>query len=100
MFLYSAALISWPVACSVYDLCGPMIEPVGEFTFQARSDASTSLMPICRDASACGSSCACTANFWLPSTCTCATPLTIEMRCAMRVSAYSSSVHDGHLDQL
>jgi hypothetical protein len=35
------------------------------------------------------------ANFWLPSTCTCATPLTIEMRCAMRVSAYSSSVHGG-----
>ena len=30
-----------------------------------------------------------------PSTCTCATPLTIEMRCAMRVSAYSSSVHSG-----
>ena len=30
-----------------------------------------------------------------PSTCTCATPLTIEMRWAMRVSAYSSSVHGG-----
>ena len=72
-----------------------MIEPVGVFTFQLRSDASTSLMPICRAASAWGSSCAWTANFWLPSTCTWATPLTIEMRCAMRVSAYSSRVHGG-----
>ena len=95
MFLYSPAVISWPVACSVYDLWGPMIDPVGVFTFQARRDASTSLMPICRAASARGSSCACTANFWLPSTCTWATPLTIEIRCAMRVSAYSSSVHGG-----
>src|SRR5882724_1789013 len=46
-------------------------------------------------ASACGSSCAWTAYFCEPRTCTCATPLTIEMRCAMRVCAYSSSVHGG-----
>src|SRR3954465_127920 len=72
-----------------------MIEPAGVLTFQLRSAVSTSLMPIRREAGARGSSCACTANFWLPSTCTCATPLTIEMRCAMRVSAYSSSVHGG-----
>ena len=72
-----------------------MIDPVGVLTFQARSAASTSLMPICLAASAWGSSWAWTANFWLPSTCTCATPLTIEMRWAMRVSAYSSSVHGG-----
>ena len=72
-----------------------MIDPVGVLTFHARSAVSTSLMPICRAASACGSSWAWTAYFWLPSTCTCATPLTIEMRCAMRVSAYSSSVHGG-----
>src|SRR5205823_3802249 len=95
MFWYSAALISWPVACSVNDLCGPVMLPVGVFTFQARSAASTSLMPICREASDRGFSCAWTAYFWLPSTCTCATPLTIEMRWAMRVSAYSSSVHGG-----
>ena len=29
----------------------------------------------------------------LPHTCTCATPETIEMRCAISVSAYSSSSH-------
>ena len=69
--------------------------PVGVLTFQFLSAASTSLMPICRAASACGSICACMAYFWLPSTCTCATPLTVEIRCAMRVSAYSSSVHGG-----
>ena len=95
MLLYSSAFISWPVACSENALCGPMIVPAGTFTFQARSACSTSLMPICRDASACGSSCACTAYFWLPSTCTCATPLTCETRCAMRVSANSSSVQAG-----
>ena len=72
-----------------------MIDPAGVFTFQLRSAVSTSLMPIIREASARGSSCAWTANFWLPSTCTWATPLTIEIRCAMRVSAYSSSVHGG-----
>ena len=76
-------------------LWGPMMLPVGVFTFHARSEFSTSLIPICRAASLCGSSCAWTAYFWLPSTCTCATPLTIEIRCAMRVSAYSSSVHGG-----
>src|SRR6185312_17304943 len=89
------AFISWPVACSVYDLCGPISVPAGTLTFQLRSAVSTSLMPIWRDASACGSSCAWTAYFWLPSTCTWATPLTIEMRWATRVSAYSSSVHGG-----
>ena len=30
-----------------------------------------------------------------PNTCTCATPLTIEMRCASVVSAYSSRVESG-----
>ena len=35
-----------------------------------------------------------------PSTCTCATPLTIEMRWAMRVSAYSSSVHSGSVAEV
>src|SRR5581483_8109081 len=95
MSLYSSAFISCPVACSVNALCGPMMLPVGVLTFQLRSAFSTSLMPIWRDASWCGSSCAWTAYFWLPRTCTCATPLTIEIRCAMRVSAYSSSVHGG-----
>ena len=69
--------------------------PVGELTFQLRSDVSISLIPILRAASAWGSSCTWTAYFWLPSTWTCATPLTVEMRWAIRVSAYSSSVHGG-----
>ena len=96
IFWYCSAFISWPVACSVKacvrtdDRAGRHVDvPV------LAAPLSTSLMPIWRAASACGSSCACTAYFWLPSTCTCATPLTCEMRCAMRVSAYSSSVHGG-----
>ncbi len=95
MSLYCSAFISWPVACSVNDLCGPTSVPLGTLLFQLRSCVSTSLMPIWRAASAWGSSWTWTAYFWLPSTCTCATPLTIEMRCAMRVCAYSSSVHGG-----
>src|SRR6187402_2992140 len=95
MALNCEASINCPDAWSVNALCGPTMVPVGEFTFQFRMAASTSLMPICRAASAPGSSCACTAYFWLPSTCTWATPDTIEMLCAMRVSAYSSSVQGG-----
>ncbi len=93
--LYCAALVNCPVACSVKDRCGPVIWPVGRFTFQPFSAVSTSLIPICRAAIACGSICTCTAYFCAPSTCTWATPLTMEIRCAMRVSAYSSSVHSG-----
>ena len=42
-------------------------------------------------ASARGSSWMRTAYFCAPNTCTCATPFTVEMRCASVVSAYSSS---------
>ena len=76
---------------------GPLMVPVGRFTFQFRRAASTSLMPIWREASLNGSSCTRTAYFCAPSTATCATPDTIEMRCAMRVSAYSSSVQSGNV---
>src|SRR6187549_168499 len=72
-----------------------MMLPAGTLTFHARNALSTSLIPIWRAASWCGSSWACTAYFCAPSTCTCATPLTCEMRCAMRVSAHSSSVQAG-----
>src|SRR5882672_7147242 len=61
--------------------------PVGRLTFQFLRAVSTSFRPIWCEASLCGSICACTAYFWAPSTCTCATPLTMEMRCATRVSA-------------
>ena len=52
-----------------------------------------------RLASASGSSCTRTAYFWLPNTCTCATPLTIEMRCAIIVSAYSSTCDSGSVGE-
>src|SRR5262245_59634258 len=48
-----------------------------------------------RDASARGSTWTCTAYFCVPNTCTCATPVTVEIRCAITVCAYSSSVHMG-----
>jgi hypothetical protein len=51
-------------------------------------------MPICARELR-GSSSTRTAYFCAPNTCTCATPLTIEMRCAIVVSAYSSSVDSG-----
>ena len=92
---YSSAFMSCPLACSVNTWCGPVIEPVGTLTFQFRSAASTSLIPIWRAASACGSSCACIAYFWPPKICTCATPETCETRCAMRVSANSSRLQGG-----
>src|ERR1019366_5272393 len=57
-------------------------------------------MPIWREASACGSICTCTAYFWAPSTCTCATPEIIETRCARRVSAYSSRVQSGSVGEV
>ena len=41
-----------------------------------------------------------TANFCAPNTDTCATPLTIEMRCAIVVSAYSSTVESGSVSEL
>jgi hypothetical protein len=38
-----------------------------------------------------------TAYFAAPNTCTCATPLTIEMRCAIVDSAYSSITGSGNV---
>ena len=96
----ASAVINCPVACRVKARCGPMMVPVGRLTFQFLSAVSTSLMPICREASACGSICTCTAYFCAPSTCTWATPLIIEMRCAMRVSAYSSRVQSGSVGEV
>ena len=49
-------------------------------------------MPIDRAASCRGSTSTRTAYFCEPKTLTCATPLTIEMRCATLVCANSSSV--------
>ena len=57
-------------------------------------------MPMPREASAFGSSCTRTAYFCEPITCTCATPLIVEMRCASSVSAYSSTVESGSVDEV
>ena len=56
---------------------------------------ATSSMPTPRDASARGSSWMRTAYFCDPYTITCATPLTIEIRWAISVSAYSLSLYSG-----
>ncbi len=90
-----AALSSWPFACTVYVLVGPFSTPVGRLTFWSLTASATSSMPICRLASAFGSSWMRTAYFADPYTFTCATPGIIEMRCAMNVSAYLSSSEIG-----
>jgi hypothetical protein len=50
-------------------------------------DADAAAGERVRDPAECG-----TAYFCAPKTCTCETPLTVEMRCAITVSAYSSTV--------
>jgi len=61
--------------------------PVGRFTFQFCSAVSISLIPIRWAYSLLGSTCTRTAYFAAPNTCTCDTPLTIEMRGASWFSA-------------
>ena len=73
----------------------PQSVPVGMLTFCEPIADATSSMPIPRLARDVGSSCTRTAYFWPPNTCTCAMPGTIEMRCAMNVSPYSSSCDSG-----
>ena len=53
-------------------------------------------MPMPRRASSRGSSWMRTAYFCEPYTLTCATPLTVEMRCARFVCASSSSCESGN----
>src|ERR1039457_2244807 len=91
----AAASFSMPFAWTLYDVVGPYTVPVGTFTFQFCSAASTSFSPTCRAFSLSGSTCTRTAYFCEPKTCTCATPCTIEMRCAIMRSPYSSSCHSG-----
>jgi len=61
---------------------------------------STSSIPIPREASAVGSTCTRTAYFCVPKTWTCETPLTMEIRCARRVCAYSSTAESGSVAEL
>ncbi len=74
---------------------GPHNTPVGRFTFWRVIAVATSSSAMPRDASWPGSSWMRTAYFCAPYTRTCATPPTIESRCASVVSPYSSSVESG-----
>ena len=78
----------------------PHSVPVGRLTLFFSSAACTSLRPIPRDASRLGSSCARTAYFCAPMTLTCATPVIMEMRCEIIVSAYSSTTESGSVGEL
>ena len=63
-------------------------------------ERATSSIPILSVCSLVGSNLTCTAYFCAPSTCTCATPSTIEMRCAILFSAYSSTTHKGSVGEV
>ena len=82
-----AASVNSPLVFSVKACRVPCSVPVGEFGFQFAMAWLTSLMPIFLLTSLSGSSCTRTAYLVAPDTCTCDTPLTIEMRGAMMVSA-------------
>ena len=62
----------------VKDCCRFFNVPIGVFAFAAAIACWTSSTPIPRAASASGFSCTRTANFWLPNTCTCATPSIVD----------------------
>ena len=90
-----AAVASWPLVWTVNALLLPQSTPLGMFGFAASMAAATSSMPMPRLASCRGSTCTRAAYFAEPPTFTAATPLTVEMRCAITVSAYSSSCDSG-----
>src|SRR5262249_29159550 len=88
------AVMSWPVACT--DVArSPYSVPVGRLTLLLPIACSTSVIAMPRAASALGSSWMRTAYCCAPNTCTCATPLTVEICWASDVSAYSSTVDSG-----
>src|SRR5512138_2056066 len=75
----------------------PHSVPVGRLVLPELSAAFTSSMPICLAASAVGSTWTRTAYFCEPNTDTCATPGTMETRCAMVVSSTWESFSVGEL---
>ncbi len=91
----SAAVASCPFVCTVSALLFPQSTPLGMFTFAALMASATSSMPMPRLASWRGSTCTRVAYLAAPPTFTAATPLTVEIRCAITVSAYSSSCDSG-----
>jgi len=82
-----AASFNSPLVFSVNAWRGPCIVPVGEFGFQLEMAWLTSLMPIFLPTSLSGLSWTRTAYLVAPPTCTCDTPLTVEIRGAIKVSA-------------
>ena len=92
--------MSWPLASTVSAWGRPQSVPVGRFTLPCCTAAETSSTPISREARREGSSCTRTAYFWEPNTWTWATPLTMETRWAIRVSAYSSTWERGRVGEL
>src|SRR5947199_7466048 len=87
--------MSCPLAWTLYAVLGPYRVPVGRFTFHPFNAAVTSFMPRCLALSLSGSICTRTAYFCDPQTFTCATPDTMEIRCAIRVSANLLISHIG-----
>jgi hypothetical protein len=93
--LKAAASMSLPLACTFMAVCSPYRVPVGRLTLERSMASATSSSPTSRPASALGSSCTRTAYFLAPYTETWATPLIMEMRGAMTLSAYSLTVDMG-----
>ena len=100
MLLYSAALNSWPFESIVKIRVRLSSWPDGRLTFCACTALCTSSMPMPRAASCDGSSWIRTAYFCEPYTTTCATPGTIEIRCARRVSPNSSTSDIGSVSEV
>jgi hypothetical protein len=95
---YADARINCPLVCTV-KVFSPKMVPVGRFELALCTADATSSMPIEREASSRGSTSMRTAYFCEPNTFTCATPLTIEMRCPMVDCAISSRVESGSVGE-
>ena len=96
---YEDARMSCPSASTVNIFCWPYSVPVGRLTFAPWMAVTTSSMPNPCAESFRGSTSMRTAYFCAPNTCTCATPLTMEMRCATVESAYSLTVVSGSVSE-
>jgi len=86
-----SAFESWPVAWIVSVRSFPYSTPVGRMTLLLRTAVAMSLTLKPRVVSCAGSSWTRTAYFADPNTLTCDTPSTCDRRCAIVVSATSSS---------
>ena len=87
--------MSCPLARTVKILLGLNIVPVGMFALALPMALASSSRPMPYAESLRGSASMRTAYFAAPKIPTCATPLTVEIRCAIVDSAYSSTVQMG-----